>query len=620
MNVRPMTAVVLAAAVALTVGRHLVDFPTVYVQWNHSSGARAPSWSASLGGRGNGDPGQRRAAAVSGASAEEWFSDRAEAVGIDFVHFNGMSGEYYFAEMIGSGVAMLDFDNDGDLDLYFPQGRMLGLGKTLDDALIPPEAPLPLTDRLYRNDLEVHADGSRTLRFTDVTEASGLDVRSYSMGVATGDFDNDGWIDLYLTTLGTDQMFRNNGDGTFTDVSWHTGTSHARWSLSASFLDFDRDGWLDLYVANYLDHSVDEDADCSTPAGERDYCGAQRYLPVPDRLYRNRGDGTFADVTAEAQVASEYGPALGVVATDVDGDGWVDIYVANDGQENQLWVNQQDGTFSNGALLAGVALNGAGSAEAGMGVDAGDFDNDGDADLFVTHLVSETNTLYVNDGTGLFEDQSARSGLGFPSLPYTGFGTLWFDFDNDGWLDILAVNGAVGIIQTLVQAKDPHPLHQRNQLFRNLGNGRFEDVSERAGAVFQLSEVSRGAAFGDLDNDGDVDVLVTNNNGRARLLLNNIGNRNRWLGLRLVGSGAPRDMLGAKVGIFRGDGPPLWRRARTDGSYASASDPRVLVGLGDASTVRRVQVVWPSGRVEEWTHVAADQWLTLTEGTGRTQP
>ena len=217
-------------------------------------------------------------------------------------------------------------------------------------------------------------------------------------------------------------------------------------------------------------------------------------------------------------MASEYGPALGVVATDVDGDGWVDIYVANDGQENQLWVNQQDGTFSNGALLAGVALNDAGSAEAGMGVDAGDFDNDGDADLFVTHLVSETNTLYVNDGTGLFEDQSARSGLGFPSLPYTGFGTLWFDFDNDGWLDILAVNGAVGIIQTLVQAKDPHPLHQRNQLFRNLGNGRFEDVSERAGAVFQLSEVSRGAAFGDLDNDGDVDVLVTNNNGRARLL------------------------------------------------------------------------------------------------------
>ena len=596
MSVRPMTAVVLAAVMVLMVG------PTL----------------------------------VSGPSTDEWFSDRADAAGIDFAHFNGMSGEYYFPEMIGSGVAMLDYDNDGDLDLYFPQGQMLGLGKTLDDALIPPEAPLPLTGRLYRNDLEVLADGSRTLRFTDVTEASGLDVRSYGMGVATGDFDNDGWIDLYLTQLGSDQMFRNNGDGTFLDVSADTGTSNPQWSLSASFLDFDRDGWLDLYVSNYLnyvDYTDDADADCSTPFGARDYCGPQRYVSAPDRLYRNRGNGTFADVTAEAQVASEYGPALGVVTADVDGDGWVDIYVANDGQENQLWVNQQNGTFRNGALLAGVALNDAGSAEAGMGVDAGDFDNDGDDDLFVTHLVSETNTLYVNDGTGLFEDRSARSGLGFPSLPFTGFGTLWFDFDNDGWLDILAVNGAVRTIQALVQAKDPYPLHQRNQLFHNLGNGRFEDVSDRAGAVFQLSEVSRGAAFGDIDNDGDVDVLVTNNNGRARLLLNNIGNRNRWLGLRLVGSGGlrpstgsgrperveGRDMLGAKVGIFRSEGPALWRRARTDGSYASASDPRVLVGLGDASTVRRVRVVWPSGRVEEWTQIAADQWITLTEGTGRTQ-
>ena len=583
----------------------------------HTSSASDPSGSASLDERGNGTHSETRAALLSAPFAEEWFTDRAETVGIDFVHFNGMSGEYYFAEMIGPGVALLDFDNDGDLDIYFLQGRMLGSGKTLEDALIPPQAPLPLTDRLYRNDLEVRADGSRTLRFTDVTEASGLDGRSYGMGVAAGDFDNDGWVDLYLTKLGPDQMFRNNGDGTFSDVSRQTGTSQPRWSLSASFVDFDRDGWLDLYVSNYIDHNVDEDLDCFTPIGERDYCGPQRYLPVPDRLYRNRRDGTFADVTAEAQVASEYGPALGVVAADFDADGWVDIYVANDGQENQLWFNQQDGTFRNGALLAGVALNDAGSAEAGMGVDAGDFDNDGDEDLFMTHLVTQTNTLYVNEGSALFEDRSAMSGLGFPSLPYTGFGTLWFDFDNDGWLDILTVNGAVNTIKTLVQAQDPHPLHQRNQLFRNLGNGRFEDVTERAGAVFELSEVSRGAAFGDLDNDGDIDVLVANNNGRARLLLNNIGNRNRWLGLRLVGGNPPRDMLGARVGVFRSDGPPLWRRARTDGSFASANDPRVLVGLGDARTVPRVRVVWPSGRVEEWTNVAVDQWLTLKEGTGR---
>ena len=255
-----------------------------------------------------------------------------------------------------------------------------------------------------------------------------------------------------------------------------------------------------------------------------------------------------------------------------------------------------------------------------MGVDAGDFDNDGDDDLFVTHLVTQTNTLYVNTGGGLFEDRSAASGLGAPSLPYTGFGTVWLDFDNDGWLDVLAVNGAVNTIRALAQARDPHPLHQRNQLFRNLGNGRFEDVSRRAGAVFGLSEVSRGAAVGDLDNDGDLDVLVTNNNGPARLLINHVGSRSRWLGLRLVGGDPPRDMPGARVGVFRLGRPPLWRQSRTDGSYASARDPRVLVGLGDARTVPRLRVVWPSGRTEEWTDVVADQWLTLREGTGRLRP
>ncbi len=553
---------------------------------------------------------------VSAQSAAAWFTERAEAVGLDFVHFNGMSGEYYFEEMVGSGVALLDFDNDGDLDVYLAQGRMLGAGKTLADAVMPPQMPLPLTDRLYRNDLEVRADGSRTLRFTDVTEASGLDVRSYGMGVATGDIDNDGWVDLYLTTHGPDQMFRNNGDGTFTDVSTHTGTSQPGWSISASFVDLDRDGWLDLYVGNYVEH--DEDQKCFTTLGARDYCGPQGFMPVPDRLYRNRGDGTFADVTAASQVARDYGRAMGVVAADVDADGWVDLYVANDNGENQLWINQHDGTFRNEALLAGVALNYAGSPEAGMGVDAGDFDADGDDDLFVTHVIQQTNTLYVNDGTGLFEDRSTMSGLGAPSLPYTGFGTLWFDYDNDGWLDVLAVNGAVTTQRVATRdPQDPHPLHELNQLFRNLGNGRFEEVTARAGTVFELSEVSRGAAFGDLDNDGDTDVVVTNNGGAVRLLLNNVGNRNRWLGLRLVGGSPPRDMLGARVGVFPSGGPPRWRRARTDGSYASAHDPRVLVGLGAATTVPRVRVVWPGGRVEEWADLAVDQWLTLTQGTGR---
>ncbi|PYR52110.1 MAG: hypothetical protein DMF89_03900 [Acidobacteria bacterium] len=548
-------------------------------------------------------------------SVEEWFTERAQAVGLDFVHFNGMSGEYYFEEVMGSGVALLDYDNDGDLDIYIVQGQMLGQRKTLADALMPPKMPLPLTDRLYRNDLEIHADGSRTIRFTDVTKGSGLDVRTYGMGVATGDFDNDGWIDVYRTRRGAAQLFHNNGDGTFTDVSARSGTNQAGWSVSASFLDFDRDGWLDLYVGHYVNN--DDTRKCVSALGERDYCGPQGFKPLPDRLYRNRGDGTFRDVSAVAGIAREYGPALGVVAADVNGDGWPDIYVANDMRENLLWINQRDGTFKNQALLAGVALNQSGAVSAGMGVDAGDFDNDGDEDLFVTNLGTQTNTLYVNNGSGQFDDQSGPSGLGPPSLPLTGFGTLFFDYDNDSWLDLLVVNGAVFTKRALVQAKDPHPLHERKQLYRNLGNGRFEEVSARAGAAFQLSEVGRGAAFGDLDNDGDTDVVVTNNSGQVRLLLNNIGNRNHWLGLRLVGGTPPRDMLGARVGVFRAQGPPLWRRARTDGGYASAQDPRVLVGLGAATTVPRVRVIWPSGRVEEWVNIAADRYVTLTEGTGR---
>ena len=564
---------------------------------------------------------------------EAWFTDRAEAVGLDFVHFNGMSGDFYLSEMMGPGAAMFDFDNDGDLDIYIVQGQMLDSGKTLDQAVFPPEGPLPLSDRLYRNDLEVHADGTRTLRFTDVTEGSGLGVgSSYGIGVTTGDVDNDGWVDVYRTASGPNQLFRNNGDGTFTDRTQQTGTASPWFTASASFVDIDRDGWLDLYVANYFDHNTDGDYECSVGTGERDYCGPERYLAVPDRLYRNRGDGTFVEVTAEAQVAGEYGLALGVLSADLDGDGWVDIYVANDSGPNQLWINQHDGTFVNDALLAGVAVNSAGIAEGSMGVDAGDFDADGDLDLFMTHVTGETNTLYTNDGSGLFEDRGTMLGLGVPSLGYTGFGTGWFDFDNDGWPDLLVANGAVRAIEAQVRAKEPHPLRQPNQLYRNLGTGRFEEVTDQAGTVFELSEVSRGVAFGDVDNDGDQDVLITNNAGRARLLINNVGHRNRWLGLRLVGGSTlptadptpgreveGRDMLGARVGVFRDTGRPLWRNAHTDGSYASANDPRVLVGLGAAATVQRVQVIWPSGQVEDFVDVFVDRWQTLTEGTGQRQ-
>ena len=552
---------------------------------------------------------------------DAWFTDQAAASGLDFVHFNGMSGEYYSAEIMGPGGALLDFDNDGDLDVYLVQGQMLGLGRTLDQALVDPPAGLPLTDRLYRNDLRIHPDGTRTLRFTDVTAGSGLGVASYGMGAATGDLDNDGWIDIYRIGLGDNHLFRNNGDGTFADVTARSGANDPRWTAAAAFVDFDRDGWLDLYVANYVDPRLDDDLECFSRTGEKDYCGPNRYAPVPDRLYRNRGDGTFADVTLDALRGGDFGPALGVVAADLDGDGWMDLYVANDGEPNQLWMNQRDGSFENTAWLAGAAVNRDGRPEGSMGVDAGDFDADGDDDLFMTHIATETNTLYVNDGLGLFEDRTVRVGLGPPSLPYTGFGTGWFDFDNDGWLDLLIANGEIRTMEALVQANDPFPLHQRNQLFRNRGNGRFADVSADAGRVFELSEVSRGAAFGDVDNDGDLDVLLTNNNGPVRLLINEVGRRNRWVGLRLVGAASPRDMLGARVGVFRRSvasaTPVLWRRVRTDGSYVSANDPRVLVGLGRAPAVDRVRVVWPDGGVEEWGDVAVDRWTTLVQGTGR---
>ena len=563
---------------------------------------------------GPGGPG-RPAADAAPAANLEWFVDRADESGLDFVHVNGMSGKFYLPEVIGAGVALFDYDNDGDLDAYFVQSGTIG-----GAPVPPPDAPPPANrgDRLYRNDLNAGENGARTPRFTDVTDRSGIVSRGYGMGVAAGDIDNDGCVDLYLTRFGGNQMFRNNCDGTFTDASKQSGTGGSGWGVSASFLDFDRDGWLDLYVGNYLNYRIEADIPCFSVSGSANYCNPDVYRPQPDRLYRNAGGGRFVDVTAKALVPVAFGPALGVVAADFDGDGWTDIYVANDGQENQLWMNQRDGTFRNTGLLSGSALNAAGRPEASMGVDAGDFDNDGDEDLFMTHLTGETNTTYVNDGTATFEDATARTALGPPSLPYTGFGTAWIDFDNDGWLDILAVNGAVRIIEALEQARDPLPLHQRNQLFRNLGNGRFDEVTRRAGAVFELSEVSRGAAFGDVDNDGDMDVLVSNNGGPARLLVNNIGNRGHWLGLRLTGRQA--DMLGARVGIFRDGAPTLWRRAHADGSYASANDPRVLAGLGDLTQTPRVRVVWPGGRTEEWNDVAIDRWTTLRvlkEGGGR---
>jgi hypothetical protein len=552
---------------------------------------------------------------TSTAQDESYFVEQAAAAGIDFVHFNGMSGEYYYPEIMAPGVGLFDFDNDGDLDLYLVQSQMLGKGKTNKDALFPPKGPLK--DRLYRNDLTVGADGKKTLHFTDVTEQAGINIQTYGMGVAAADVDNDGFVDIYRTGLTEGVLLHNNGNGTFTDITAKSGTANkGGWGVSAAFVDIDRDGWLDLFVGNYLLYSVEGDIDCLSVTGQHDYCPPNSYRPQPSKLYRNKGDGTFVDITKTALVGGAYGPALGVSTADFNNDGWMDIYVGNDGMPNQLWINQKNGTFKDMAFLNGAAVNGQGNSEASMGVDAGDYDNDGDEDLFITNWLAQMNILYQNQGNAVFEDRKAASGLGAPSLAKTGFGTAWLDFDNDSWLDLMTLNGSVSMIEAQARAKDPFPLKMLNQLFRNLGNGRFEDVSARGGEPFKLLDVSRGAAFGDIDNDGDEDVVVGTANGPTRLFINNVGNKNHWLGLRLIGVGG-RDMIGARVSIVRPSGPTIWRRSRSDGSYASANDPRVLVGLGTSTAPVTVRVQWPDGKMEEWADQAIDRWTTLKQGSGK---
>ncbi|MCP4658643.1 MAG: CRTAC1 family protein [bacterium] len=556
-----------------------------------------------------------------GAASEPIFVDVAPESGLDFVHFNGMSGEIYLCEMMGQGAALFDYDNDGDLDVYLVQGHMLGPGKTTDDALFPLPEPLPLRDRLYRNELTIAADGPR-LRFSDVTAESGIAAFGYGMGVAVGDYDNDGWADLYVTNHGPNQLWHNNGDGTFSDVTAATGTDDPRWSTSAAFLDFDRDGWLDLFVASYVDYRVTAHKVCLTPGGFPDYCAPTGYAPEPDRLLRNNGVGTDGRVTFEdhswrSGIARLPGNGLGVSSADFNDDGWIDLYVANDLMQNYLWLNQGDGQFRNRAMLAGCAVDVRGKGQSSMGVEAADLDNDGDSDLLVTHMVKQSNTLYWNEGRGIFRDGTAESAMGRSSVALTGYGIAMLDYDNDGWLDVMVANGSMTIIESQARAGEPYPLREPNQLFRNPGDGVFVDVSDQA-AVLGLSEVSRGLALGDVDNDGDSDVLITNSSGPARLLINQVGHRAHWLGLRLLGKEEKRDMLGARIEVSRPGGPPLRRRVRTDGSYMSAHDPRVLVGLGESAQPVRVRVRWPGGRQEEWSEVAVDRYLTLVRGSGRT--
>ena len=446
-----------------------------------------------------------------------------------------------------------------------------------------------------------------------MTSASQLSIAAYGMGVTLADYDNDGWSDIYVLNFGPNELWRNNGDGTFSDVTQSSGSSDDGWSTSGAFADFDRDGWLDLYVVNYVDYTIATHHPCHTAAGLPEYCGPRSRHGVPDRLLRNRGDGSFEDVTTKSGIAQTTSRGLGITVGDFDGDGWDDFYVANDADPNQLWMNQGDGSFLDEALLAGCALNGEGLAEAGMGVSAGDFDNDGDDDLFVTHLVGETNTLYEQEAGGWFSDRSLRSGLGAPSWSSTGFGTAWLDYDNDGWLDLMVMNGEVRLIRNQIRGVDPHPLRQRNQLFRGIGEGRFEDVSAIAGTAMALEEVSRAGVFGDIDNDGDTDVLVTNNRGVVRLLINQTGQDRRWLGLRLLDG--TRDALGAEVVVITED-QTFRRVVRPSGSYLASSDPPVLVGLGVNDTPVKVRVRWVDGTIEQWENVSINRYVVLHRGAG----
>jgi hypothetical protein len=492
---------------------------------------------------------------------------------------------------MGAGIAVLDYDNDGDLDVVAVQsGKITGTEERKDGGT-------ENRHRLFRNDLRVAADGTRTLTFTDVTAEAGLVMTGYGMGVATGDYDGDGYVDLYVTAFGRNALYRNTGRGTFIDMTDQAGVQDSRWSSSAAFVDIDGDGHLDLYVANYVDFAVAANKPCTEPAGARDYCSPSVYRPVPDRLFRNRGDGTFEDVSERSGILRAYGAGLGVAVGDYDKDGHPDIYVANDATPNQLWRNTGTGTFEDEGLLSGTAFNAAGRPEGSMGIASGDYDADGDEDIVVTNLIGETFVLYENDGMGGFEDRRVPVGLSQPTAMMTGFGTEWADFDNDGTLDLVIANGAVNLVPAL--RGTPNPFRQRNQIFRGAGNRRLQELtSAAAGPTFDTLEVSRGVATGDLDNDGFTDVVLSNNGGPARVLRNTAATGHGWLGITLRQPGPNWQAIGATVVVDAGPSAGTLYRVRTDGSYLSASDARVLIGLARHTAPVTATITWPDGSVQ----------------------
>ena len=579
-----------------------------------------------------------------------FFVDVAAESGVEFNHTAGGRGDYYLIETMGAGGAFFDYDGDGFLDIYLADGFSLqGVGTGFDPVNLLSETPdfylmspprernLPLRldgeadslvyrvrqhavplvrNRLFRN----RADD----RFAEVTSEAGVGDAGYGMGCAVGDYDNDGDADLYVANYGPNALYRN-GDGRFTAVTEQTGTGDRSWSVGAAFFDYDNDGLLDLYVVNYLDFHVGNNLICGgieemeeSPSGRqlkmrkdrRSYCGPKAYSAAVDLLYHNAGSH-FEDATREMVVFSPYGKGLGVVTADFDSDGDTDIYVANDGVRNFLYRNDGE-LFTEIAEAAGAAYNAYGRAEAGMGVDWGDFDGDADFDLFVTNYSKQTNTLYRNEGAGMFTDVTDNARLASSSFNPLGFGTFFFDADNDADLDLFVANGHVKDRVGSFAGNEDITYAQPNQLFDNLGGREYVDVSGDSGPGLEPVLVSRGSAFGDYDNDGDLDVLVTNCNGPAQLLRNDLPARRNWLSVRLIGSRVNRDAVGSRIAVTC-DGATQVREVRTNGSYASASDIRQHFGLGGCSRVERLEIIWHDGSSQVVGETEANRFLTIAQ-------
>ena len=522
------------------------------------------------------------------------FRDITAQAGIQFKHNNGAFGKKYLPETMGPGCAFMDYDNDGWPDILLMNGENWsghGGGAT--------------TLKLYHN----NHNGT----FTDVTHKAGLAVSMFGMGVAVGDYDNDGYDDLFLSALGPSHLFHNNGNGSFSDVTKAAGLwGPNEFSTSAAWVDYDRDGKLDLVVANYVQWSEKGDLYCTLDGTHKSYCTPESYKGTSARLWHNLGGGKFEDATHKAGLYDPTSKGLGVAMLDYNGDGWPDLLLANDTQPNKLYLNKRDGTFEEKGVAAGIGFSEDGVARAGMGVDAADYDRSGRASIIITNFSNQMLSLYHNEGNGLFVDEAPRSEVGRASLLTLGFGCFFFDYDNDGWPDILVANGhiedAIEKVQPRVTyAEPPH-------VFRNLGDGKFKEVTQSLGMGFAAPRVARGAAYADIDNDGALDVLMTTNGGRA-YLSHNEGTPNHSLRVRLEGTKSNRDGIGAVVRVSSGK-DQQWQMMRSGSSYLSQSELVLTFGLGSAGKADAVEVQWPSGQVDKLANVAAGQTIVVQEGKG----